>query len=89
MAVRCKFCHCPHCPAGPTEERTITYRGRKRTFQRRWRRCRNCGRGFWTREFNEDDEAGEPSKLNPLYHDDPRADRRDPPPADDSNPFLS
>lgn len=80
MAVRCPFCHCPHCPASTTEERTITYRGKQRTYQRRWRICRHCQRGHWTREFTEDKEAGEPSKLNPLYHDDPK-------PAGD-NPYL-
>lgn len=61
------------------------YRGKRRKMQRRWRVCQNpnCGRGFWSREFVEDDDSthtnGSPSPVNPLYTRDF---------VKDPNPFL-
>lgn len=46
----------------------MSYRGRVRIIQRRWRRCEHCEHTFWTREFIEDKEnTGEPSPVNPLF----------------------
>lgn len=69
MAVECPQCGCRHCPANGSQTQTIQYRGRPRKFQRRWRVCRHCGTGFWSREFIED-QTPAPSTtgdVNPLY----------------------
>jgi hypothetical protein len=42
-----------------------------RVIQRRWRKCRHCEHGFYTREFVEDKENNtsnaEPTNINPLF----------------------
>lgn len=90
MAVRCPKCNCGHCPGkGPSLEKSIVYRGRKRIFQRRRRVCAHCEHVFYTREFHEDSSnpPGSSSNVNPLFV---RGDDR--PPADTAaptvNPFL-
>lgn len=85
MAVRCPKCNCPHCPAkGPSLEKRIVYRGKRRIFQRRRRECVHCHHTFYTREFHEDKESGPNSNINPFFSD------PDPPDSDDDppNPFL-
>lgn len=89
MAVRCPNCNCAHCPAkGPSTEKLIVFRGKRRIFQRRRRECAYCKHRFYTREFHEDGESGPESKINPFFT---RPDNDfDPkkPPEDPPNPFL-
>ncbi len=92
MAVRCSRCHCGHCPArGPSIEKIIVYRGEEVLFQRRRRICRRCGHVFYTREFAEHKEHGQPTPVNPFFTRDflerdgkPEEQQTDPIP----NPFL-
>jgi hypothetical protein len=89
MAVRCPNCNCPHCPAkGPSIEKRIVYRGKRRIFQRRRRECVHCGHSFYTREFHEDKEPGPTSPMNPFFNrpDNDFEDKK--PPQDPPNPFL-
>jgi hypothetical protein len=68
MAIRCPECNCPRCPTVRTEERRISFRGRLRILQRRYRKCEHCDNGFWSREFIEDKKnIGEHSPVNPLF----------------------
>jgi len=73
MAIKCKVCHCKHCPATNTWTHKVGWRGSTKIIVRRRRVCRNCGYSFYTHETVEDaeDEPGDQPLQPPDDPDSP------------------